>query len=406
MSERAQAPTDRRAGVVDARPTPDAVPALVAETLAAPGRPLDSSLRESLGARLGHDFSRVRIHADGAAARSADALNAAAYAAGPHLVFGSGRYEPRTRRGQRLLLHELGHSLHQQSAGSHRPGLAPPDALAEHRAERFAGRALAGEPQLGSPVASFADWGPAWQLHAQEVKTAGTQELRDDQVGLLPGQMGPPVGGAEVRTGVEVPWTDPTGKKEISPNAISIRYAGGAAAGSHWLQFGWVEVLAVKPGGKEPIEGQVPSLSGTVPTTINSANPAWFLDAGRRGPFYEDSALNRRDASSTAIFDEPRGWAGIASTVFATKPGTTAVEVTASFATYLIQNGLAIYCVKWSAGMVFASPPPPTPGRWRVEPRLAYRVAAVGSGSGTVKGLPSEMKKVLLKRFPTVTGIE
>lgn len=64
---------------------------------------------------LGHDFSRVRIHTDEAAARSARRLGARAYTVGPHVVLGADRYRP-DPAGRRLLAHELVHVVQQGGA--------------------------------------------------------------------------------------------------------------------------------------------------------------------------------------------------------------------------------------------------------------------------------------------------
>jgi hypothetical protein len=78
--------------------------------------PLPAGVRQSMESRFGHDFSRVRVHADRTAAASAEAVSAQAYTVGPHVVFGAGRYTPGSAAGDRLLAHELTHVLQQQSA--------------------------------------------------------------------------------------------------------------------------------------------------------------------------------------------------------------------------------------------------------------------------------------------------
>jgi hypothetical protein len=140
--------------------TQAAVPPVVHDVLRLPGQPLDSATRAFMEPRFGHDFSRVRvhadgpgpantkilpagdsgeieaerlsdsimrapegrsafdfsrirIHADGAAADSARAIDALAYTAGHHIVFGAGLYRPHTADGQRLLAHELVHTVQQ-----------------------------------------------------------------------------------------------------------------------------------------------------------------------------------------------------------------------------------------------------------------------------------------------------
>ncbi len=80
---------DRVAGNVTAAPLADAAPAIAC------------------------DFSRVRIHADAEAARSARSVNARAYTVGHSIVFGAREFAPDTSAGRRLLAHELTHVLQQ-----------------------------------------------------------------------------------------------------------------------------------------------------------------------------------------------------------------------------------------------------------------------------------------------------
>ncbi|HEU4388545.1 MAG TPA: DUF4157 domain-containing protein [Blastocatellia bacterium] len=83
------------------------------EVLSAPGRPLDPWTRGFMEARFGRDLSHVRVHTDRKAAESSRAVNASAYTVGNDVVFAEGEYAPRTREGQRLLAHELIHTLQQ-----------------------------------------------------------------------------------------------------------------------------------------------------------------------------------------------------------------------------------------------------------------------------------------------------
>jgi hypothetical protein len=96
-----------------------AAPFSVGQVLRSPGQPLDPATRSFFEPRFGHDFSRVRVHTDGAAARSAEEVGARAYAVGSHLVFSRQRYAPHSAQGQRLLAHELTHVV-QQRAGQPR----------------------------------------------------------------------------------------------------------------------------------------------------------------------------------------------------------------------------------------------------------------------------------------------
>jgi hypothetical protein len=96
-------------------------PPIVNQTLSQPGRPLDRATRSFMESRFseagfGQDFGRVRVHADDAAAASAEAVEATAYTAGRNIVFNQGQYRPGTDAGRRLLAHELVHVLQQQGA--------------------------------------------------------------------------------------------------------------------------------------------------------------------------------------------------------------------------------------------------------------------------------------------------
>jgi hypothetical protein len=91
-------------------------PSSVGEVLNAPGAPLDAESRAFFEPRLGFDFAKVRVHADDRAAESAHDVNAHAYTAGSHVVFGAGRYAPRTEQGRKLLGHELAHVVQQNGA--------------------------------------------------------------------------------------------------------------------------------------------------------------------------------------------------------------------------------------------------------------------------------------------------
>ncbi|HEX2209365.1 MAG TPA: DUF4157 domain-containing protein [Longimicrobium sp.] len=94
----------------------DRAPASVRQALAVPGRGLEPAVRRDMEQRFGHDFSRVRIHADAAAARSAREIAASAYTVGHDIVFGAGGYAPSTAHGRHLLAHELAHTVQQAGA--------------------------------------------------------------------------------------------------------------------------------------------------------------------------------------------------------------------------------------------------------------------------------------------------
>jgi hypothetical protein len=82
-----------------------------------PGQPLDSATRAFFEPRFGRDFGHVRVHAGSSAADKAREIHARAFTAGPNIVFGSNQYRPHSPAGQRLLAHELTHTLQQRDGG-------------------------------------------------------------------------------------------------------------------------------------------------------------------------------------------------------------------------------------------------------------------------------------------------
>lgn len=120
------------------------VPRELREVLAAPGHPVDPALRRELESRLGHDFSRVRVHTDTDAATVAELVGAEAVTVGQDIFFAKGRYRPETVEGRHLLTHELLHTIQTPhplgdlAAGRDPGAVSTPGQPAEREAESLA----------------------------------------------------------------------------------------------------------------------------------------------------------------------------------------------------------------------------------------------------------------------------
>ncbi len=116
----------------------------VHDVLRSAGRPLGTPVRTEMEARLGADFSDVRVHTDDAARRSATELGAHAYTSGNHVVIGTGGGDRHT------LAHELTHVVQQRSGPvSATPigdglSVSDPGDVHERAAEANARRVMAG----------------------------------------------------------------------------------------------------------------------------------------------------------------------------------------------------------------------------------------------------------------------
>jgi hypothetical protein len=152
---------------------------LVRETMQSSGEPLDPDVQQHFASYLGHDFSKVRVHYDGAASLSAAAVDARAYNLGSHIVFGSGEFSPRSIAGRTLLAHELTHVI-QRGGASELPSQltigdsnGPPEREAE-KASRLTRSAV-----LHPSAAASAGINPSLLLRAPTTVTARAATPQD-----------------------------------------------------------------------------------------------------------------------------------------------------------------------------------------------------------------------------------
>jgi hypothetical protein len=121
--------------------------------------------------RFGHDFSNVRVHADGKAADSARSVDALAYTVGRDVVFGQNQYQPASAAGRSLIAHELTHVVQQRGAAEgfgSRLELSQPNSPAESQAESVSRAMISGKPS--PPISSHAA-----ALQRQEGAGAGSR---------------------------------------------------------------------------------------------------------------------------------------------------------------------------------------------------------------------------------------
>lgn len=154
-----QADEDRQAPVADPG-------AECRQVLSTPGRPMPDALRTEMEARLGADFSDVRLHTDTVAQRSAEGVGARAYTSRNHVVGAAGM-------DKHTLAHELTHVEQQRRgpvAGTDQGNglrLSDPSDRFEQEAEANAHRVMAGPTpvqRLASGVSA-----PAGARHGRAV---------------------------------------------------------------------------------------------------------------------------------------------------------------------------------------------------------------------------------------------
>lgn len=113
---------------------------------AEPGAAPTDGVRERVEVTTGADLSGVRVHDDAAAAVASSALGAKAFTRGNDVYFGAGQHAPGSVDGDRLLAHELVHTVQQRGGATTQTKLevSQPGDAAELEADRVAEVALAG----------------------------------------------------------------------------------------------------------------------------------------------------------------------------------------------------------------------------------------------------------------------
>ncbi|RMB85100.1 DUF4157 domain-containing protein [Streptomyces shenzhenensis] len=155
------------------------------------GQPLDTDTRTDMEARLGADFSSVRVHTGSSAHESAKEVGAHAYTVGDNVVFQRDSYDPSSHRGRVTLAHELTHVIQQRSGpvdGTEAPGgirVSDPSDRFEQEASANAERVMSApapspdspDPAIGSSVPVSAETSSA----APPATAAPVQRQAEDE---------------------------------------------------------------------------------------------------------------------------------------------------------------------------------------------------------------------------------
>lgn len=109
------------------------------------GHALQPAVREQMESAFGEDFSSVRVHAGPTANVLSRRLGANAFTYGTDIYFDSGKFQPDTSAGRRLLAHELTHVVQQAHHAVSSRTTEPVDSHAEREAHDVSARVARGE---------------------------------------------------------------------------------------------------------------------------------------------------------------------------------------------------------------------------------------------------------------------
>ncbi|MFF2327713.1 MULTISPECIES: DUF4157 domain-containing protein [unclassified Streptomyces] len=153
------------------------------------GQPLDTDTRTDMEARMGADFSDVRVHTGSAAHESAKGVGAHAYTVGSNVVFQRDAYDPSSPQGRTTLAHELTHVIQQRSGpvdGTEAPGgirVSDPSDRFEREAVANADRVLSDPAPATATGASGHDASPATTPAVQRASAEDEDEQPADVQG-------------------------------------------------------------------------------------------------------------------------------------------------------------------------------------------------------------------------------
>lgn len=202
----------------------DDVPERLAEARRG-GQPLDAQLRPMLEAALGAPLDEVRVYLGSEADAAARALDAKAFAVGQDVFFRSDSYDPQTREGQRLIAHEVAHTVQARGADPlasggttvSRPDDAPEreaDAFADAFVDSFGGHLEEARRPFGAsaPASTRAVFAP---LFTRQI--ASIHRTRDSkQQGKRPQKRGPEATKSTPQTSTAAPTTTTTTTQQTS----------------------------------------------------------------------------------------------------------------------------------------------------------------------------------------------
>ena len=314
------------------------------------GAEVPSEVRSRLPHAVGHSLANVRIHNDPGAHELTRMLGARAVTVGHSIYVGAGEYQPSTVGGQRLLAHEVAHTIQQAgmaipSAGQMR--VSDPGDTEEVEAESFAHAVTAGAVHVPMPRRSPAS-------SAKLLRAIRFTASAENPTTTIPGVREDPATGT-----FQIAQGFPTAPHFNWATDVMIRGNAGDPFGN--FQVGPLQVLrswqfnVIWGSGADRTV-----LRGTVPTPIRDAltsGNTWYADVLASPAFGANGNIRK-----TSLRDSP-GWGGIP--IANPKPGRTSTQglfgYTASFGSYFSARdstaaGAAAFQhllhVPWSLGIV------------------------------------------------------
>ncbi|MEH1867450.1 MAG: DUF4157 domain-containing protein [Nostoc sp.] len=149
------------------------------------GHPLDEGTRSFMESRFGQDFGDVQVHTDSSAAEAAKQIEAQAFTTERNIYFGRGYYQPQSHEGQKLIAHELTHTVQQRNnvTSLQNKAISSSNDAAEREAEAMSESLTS---QMIAPVATLTN--AVLQRQEDSAKDSAKDSTKDvDQIAIPAG---------------------------------------------------------------------------------------------------------------------------------------------------------------------------------------------------------------------------
>jgi hypothetical protein len=229
------------------------VPAATASRIRPSGDRFDGTTRARMEQAFGADFSDVRVHASAAVDTAAEGLSADAFTLGRDVYVRRELYQPGTPAGDRLLAHELTHTL-QQGGSKIRRSTAHVDVSADMPSRRVSTK----KRMLYLDFVKMKRYDPKY---GKAIKQALGMDVDDDSMGGTWGHWWTEVGARDPDTGV------------FTPDKSYGWWPNGGAGGVTGALAGVPGILN-NGGGRDPHHGE------TGEAGLTEFHPAMNLDTG------------------------------------------------------------------------------------------------------------------------------
>jgi hypothetical protein len=200
-------------------------------------------------------------------------------------------------------------------------------------------------------------------------------------------------------------WTEPLPKKGPNPEI-------------HWLQFMWLEILALN-GGTTHLADPIRTTFQDVPATTNPSAPVWRVDSqNTSNPFYVDSGgdgiLTAQQGKQlvTAMFDRPgldldqtdvrknQQMARTVKRMFQPFPNADRLVWRMHFKTFVVRQHAPIFCVVWNASTTLLAKDFKTAAAQLAPPAVPTVYDVDGGASAPVTALNPELAAQLKSQYP------